>query len=1634
MKTKTLRVLALAALLATPFALAAQQSLPYSYGFEEAAEMNNWTTQSMNTENAANMQRVTTQHHSGSYSFQFSAQSTAANGNYNQYLITPELNCPNGTFLEFYYKKQSQHANAYFRVGYSSTNANPTSFTWISNDTLPYSTVGDAWFRYAANLPAGTKYVAINYYHNSSSLVYNKFFVDDFILSAGSSCMPVTNLEVSVATQSSLTLSWTDTQNDDGVTYMVYDMSDTTLITDTVSGTTFTVTGLEPNTEYTFGVVADCGGGNYSTRVSTTGHTDCGMVGDDELPWGDDFNTYGSVGLTDIPCYQSLNYGYNGNLVYPGISTIPGTDGNTQNKAMVFKCRGTVQYQVAILPQFESIGNKTVVFNIKDNGVFNYATSETEYHGVVEVGVMSDPADQTTFTAIQTFTGLNATWAEKTVDLSSYTGTGLHIAFRCHNTMPNTSSSENPVYIDNLYVLESPSCPRLTGVTVDNITGNDATVHIGDTAAASHISYRITFTPDNGDDPIVITDIDTTNYTATGLTPNTAYTVSAEAECSDGSFTAPVTVSIRTGCGLIPEEAMPFSENFDSYQNNAQAAMPCWTILNAVGGYPKYASYRNHGNGSGNGLLWTGATSQNTLCVLPAFDVPLDQLIVNLWFYTTSSTDGIQLGYVTDNDNAGSYVALASYVGTAYAYSATGWSNVELTVPSVPAEASNLAIKFVGTGQTVVVDDIVVTVAPNCPQPTTVVVSDITNTSAHLHVADSNDSPNYTVRVYGGGNTLIDNVTYTTTEIPLTGLAASTVYTVEVVANCPDGGSYSPVTMQFSTQCTAIGENDLPWNENFDTYPGTSGSLESQYALNIACWTVACRYSGYYPFFNSAVHYNGSNSLYCYGTAAQPTVFALPWFDNNLSNLQLTFAVRRTDAQANIEVGVMSNPMDTNTFVHVQTCSPSTSGSWQMFTVTFASFTTGNIAFRSTSLVNIDAITVNTTSLCTAPVVTLCDTTTEGVTVTLNDVHNTAHYMLYLDGSAAGIEVNGNTYTIEGLAPGTIHSLTARTVCGAGSMSDNSPAVGFHTLCEPVSTPSWSEDFETWATGDSTYNPCWVSVTDGTTPTPYAENTNGNKSLYFLASSGAYNACYSMAKLPQFAAAVNTLTISFRYKVSINASDSRIIVGVAGEGNDTAGFTRIASFTPANTNWHEYDVDLAAYNGTNNRIAVMLVVSGDNRVAYGYMDDVEVYVTGDCLRPAPIVVSNVGADSVHLDWSAGSTLGDFSIKWTDEDSTTVYDQLGYTLESLQPYTTYTVTVRRECDGELSRPRTVTFTTHALPASLPYNTGFETTNDTLWNYAQAENNQWHIGNAVNNGGSRSLYISTDGGVSNTYVSDATHAYAYRILNLTESGNYDISFDWKAKGEPTTIDCDYLRAYIAPEANAPVTDITSIPSSWQSITDPLSMEEDWQSIYTVANVEAAGNYALIFCWKVDALTVTNPPAAIDNVIVARQSCTPPTDLTYGQATATTISFSWTAGSNETAWDVNINNSGWQRVSVTNYTATGLTPDTDNDIAVRAVCGDGGNSFAITGTMHTGTLGIADNDALIVAITPNPATNIVTVSAGAMHQAAIIDLNGRTVTTAPMTDGSATFDVSTLARGAYFVRITGDQATIVRKLIVR
>ena len=84
-------------------------------------------------------------------------------------------------------------------------------------------------------------------------------------------CLPVRGLTASNVTNHEVTLTWTDTLNT-GATYTVYDMSDTSVFATGITGTTYTVTGLTPETSYTFGVAANCSATDAS-RLRTASAT-----------------------------------------------------------------------------------------------------------------------------------------------------------------------------------------------------------------------------------------------------------------------------------------------------------------------------------------------------------------------------------------------------------------------------------------------------------------------------------------------------------------------------------------------------------------------------------------------------------------------------------------------------------------------------------------------------------------------------------------------------------------------------------------------------------------------------------------------------------------------------------------------------------------------------------------------------------------------------------------------------------------------------------------------------------------------------------------------------------------------------------------------------------------------------------------------------------------------------------------------------------------------------------------------------------------------------------------------------------------------------------------------------------------
>ena len=129
-------------------------------------------------------------------------------------------------------------------------------------------------------------------------------------------------------------------------------------------------------------------------------------------------------------------------------------------------------------------------------------------------------------------------------------------------------------------------------------------------------------------------------------------------------------------------------------------------------------------------------------------------------------------------------------------------------------------------------------------------------------------------------------------------------------------------------------------------------------------------------------------------------------------------------------------------------------------------------------------------------------------------------------------------------------------------------------------------------------------------------------------------------------------------------------------------------------------------------------------------------------------------------------------------------------------------------------------------------------------------------------------------------------------------------------------------------------------------------------------------------------------------------------------------------------------------TSYNLTGLVDDHTYSVFVRAKCEDnvyGKWSTKVDFTTPEET-GITTADGTNLSIFPNPTSNVTTVSVNGVNgevSITIVDMNGRTVMSDSMEcEGGCTksIEVSGLAQGAYFVRVSGDNLNMVKKLIVK
>lgn len=263
----------------------------------------------------------------------------------------------------------------------------------------------------------------------------------------------------------------------------------------------------------------------------------------------------------------------------------------------------------------------------------------------------------------------------------------------------------------------------------------------------------------------------------------------------------------------------------------------------------------------------------------------------------------------------------------------------------------------------------------------------------------------------------------------------------------------------------------------------------------------------------------------------------------------------------------------------------------------------------------------------------------------------------------------------------------------------------------------------------------------------------------------------------------------------------------------------------------------------------------------------------------------------------------------------------------------------------------------------YSTGFEVGEDTAWTLVGGPN-RWHIGSAVADSGSRSLYVSNDGGATNAYTNTAvTCAWAIKDLTLS-GGMYRISYRWRCMGESIY---DYLRVALVPDTVQP--DTTMI-TTWQTARDfAENLPDGWVSLsqfgmYYVLNGSGSnfstyettfavdsGNYRLVCFWVNDPSVGNNPPAAVDNIMLQKFGCLPVTSVTAEVVGYDSVHVYWTPQGEEAQWLVTLDGLPVATVTDTTYGFSGLSMTTNYTVGIHALCAGGDTTEAVSTTFHTG-----------------------------------------------------------------------------------
>ncbi len=659
-----------------------------------------------------------------------------------------------------------------------------------------------------------------------------------------------------------------------------------------------------------------------------------------------------------------------------------------------------------------------------------------------------------------------------------------------------------------------------------------------------------------------------------------------------------------------------------------------------------------------------------------------------------------------------------------------------------------------------------------CPTPWNVQTSSISARTATINWTSRGTETQWLLSYKTStSDTWADDIIVSSSSYSFTTLSPNTTYMVKIKAKCGSGNadtSYSTVPSSFTTSCLV----SLPIIEGFESTPTTNPIAAP------VCWSYF-----YTPYVGSSLVGTGAtpfSGIRCYqlnythvASVAQKPLLISPYFEENVSSLRVRFWAKAASTSDSVQVGYMTNPLDTSTFRVVNAIKLSTA--WAEYVARFDTVATSAhyIAFSSKRSANcnvyLDSVNIDVASPCpNVFALAMTNVTSDSVMLKFTSTGTNFNIAYRIANTETWFYASRNaTVTgVGGLAPSTDYEVKVQSACNdGGSVGEWSVPITFRTA-QMYASLTYSENFEDpaslewtfvngsqpnkWYVGDATHNEIG-------THSAYITNDNGVSNEYTIGTASVTH-MYRDFVFSQADEYVLTFdwkaegegTTSAMDYLRVNLIDVNVLP-VAGTAITTGYLLQYLNFS---NGWKRQQIVLPdTLAGKTKRLVFSWINNAGGGTQPPAAIDNVLFEASNCKTPSNLRASGMTSTSLDISWTSTGTNFNITYRekgtlaWLPETASTTT----YTIENLNPNTTYEIRVQNNCGGTNISPWTGTLEakTRCIPPTLPLLESFEMTSTSnpsapeCWRYIKTNvNANTNAHNSLFHFGAKGYYLKHD----------------------------------------------------------------------------------------------------------------------------------------------------------------------------------------------------------------------------------------------------------------------------------------------------